>query len=118
MPKMNLKRGDMVVVIAGKDRTSAKGGKPLTGKVLQVNSKKNTIIVEGVNIVIKHQKPNAQHQQGGLVKKEAPIHASNVMYLHKGKPTRIGHKIETKEVDGKTVRINYRFAKSTGEIID
>ena len=109
--KIKIKRGDTVVIIAGKEKTKK-------GKVLVVDTKKDRIIVEGINMVTKHMKQNAQNQTGGIIKKEAPIHVSNVMYLHKGKPTRIGYKVETKEVDGKTVRIKTRIAKATGEAID
>lgn len=98
-----IKKDDLVQVITGKDK-----GKE--GKVLHVNTKKDTVIVEGVNMVSKHTKPNQQNQQGGIIEKEAPIHVSNVMYVHKGKTTRIGHKFE----NGKKVRV----AKSTGEVID
>ena len=66
--------------------------------------------VEKVNIITKHTKPSAANQNGGIIQKEAPIDASNVMYLHNGKATRIGFKVE----DGKKVRV----AKSTGEVID
>lgn len=100
---MKLKTGDKVVVIAGKDK-----GKE--GKIVAVDRKNNRVLVEGVNIVSKHTKPNAQHQQGGIIKKENFIHASNVMYLHNGKATRLGAMIK----DGKKVRI----AKKTGEVID
>ena len=89
-------------VIAGKDL-----GKE--GKVISVNPKNDTVLVEGINMISKHEKPSARNQNGGIVNKEAPIHISNVMYLHKGKPTRVGFRIE----DGKKVR----FAKSTGETI-
>ncbi|MBQ1316867.1 MAG: 50S ribosomal protein L24 [Lachnospiraceae bacterium] len=98
-----IKKGDQVRVITGKDI-----GKE--GKVLSVNAEKDTVIVEGANMISKHEKPSAANQNGGIVRREAPIHVSNVMYLHKGKPTRIGFKV----VDGKKVR----FAKSTGEVID
>ncbi|MCL2592106.1 MAG: 50S ribosomal protein L24 [Defluviitaleaceae bacterium] len=108
--KMKIKKGDQVVVTTGKD----KGEK---GKVLVVDRKTNRVIVEGINMITKHMKPQ-QGQPGGIVKKEAAIHVSNVMYLHKGKPTRIGYKIETIEKDGKTKNIKKRFAKSTGDIID
>ncbi|MDO4619615.1 MAG: 50S ribosomal protein L24 [Lachnospiraceae bacterium] len=103
MSSLKIKKGDNVKVITGKDKDKE-------GKVLSVNVKKNTVIVEGVNMVSKHQKPSAQNQQGGIVSMEAPINISNVMYLHKGKPTRIGFKIE----DGKKVRV----AKATGETIE
>lgn len=101
--KMKLKRGDTVKVIAGKDK-----GKD--GKIVAVNHKDHTVIVEGVNMITKHTKPSAQNQQGGIIHKEAPLQVSNVMYSHKGKATRIGYKVE----DGKKVRI----AKSTGDVID
>ena len=103
MATLKIKKGDTVRVIAGKDKDKE-------GKVLSVNGKKNTVIVEGVNMVTKHQKPSAQNQQGGIINREAPINISNVMYLHKGKPTRIGFKVE----NGKKVRV----AKATGETIE
>ena len=102
MASKKIKAGDEVRVIAGKDL-----GKE--GKVLSVDPKKDTVLVEGVNMISKHEKPSARNQNGGIVNKEAPIHISNVMYLHKGKPTRVGFRFE----DGKKVR----FAKSTGETI-
>ena len=100
---MKLKTGDKVVVIAGKDK-----GKE--GKIVAVDKKNNRVMVEGVNMVSKHTKPNAQNQRGGIIKKENFIHASNVMYLHNGKATRLGAMIK----DGKKVRV----AKKTGEVID
>lgn len=103
MATTKLKTGDKVKVITGKDK-----GKE--GKILVVDRKKGKIIVEGVNMISKHTKPNAQNQQGGIVKKEGFMEASNVMYVHNGKTTRIGAKIE----NGKKVRI----AKTTGEVID
>ena len=103
MANMKLKTGDKVVVIAGRDK-----GKE--GKIVAVDKKNNRVLVEGVNMVSKHTKPNMQHQQGGIVKKENYIHASNVMYVHKGKPTRLGAVI----TGGKTDRV----AKKTGEGID
>ena len=96
-----IKTGDTVKVIAGKDK-----GKD--GKVLAVKDGK--VLVEGIGMVTKHTKPSAANQQGGIVKKESFIDASNVMYLHKGKPTRIGFKIE----GDKKVRV----AKATGEVVD
>lgn len=100
---VKIKKGDTVKVIAGKDKDKE-------GKVLSVDAKKNRVIVEGINMITKHTKPSMQNQQGGIVNKEAPIDISNVMYLHKGKVTRIGYKVE----DGKKVRI----AKTTGEVLD
>jgi len=109
---VKIKRGDTVIITAGKDKDKK-------GKVLMVDRKKSRVIVEGQNMITKHTKANQQQgQQGGLVKKESPIHISNVMYLHKGKPTRIGYTVEKKEVDGKMVTIKHRVAKSTGEQID
>lgn len=103
MANLKLKSGDKVVVITGKDK-----GKE--GKILAVDKKNNRVLVEGVNMISKHTKPNMKNQQGGIIKKEGYIHASNVMYLHNGKATRLGAMIK----DGKKVRI----AKKTGEVID
>ena len=96
---MQIKTGDTVVVIAGKDKfTKDKKGNlvPTTGKVLKVFPKENKVIVEGVNMVKKHQKPTQQNQTGSIVEKEAPIDASNVMLLDpkENKPTRVGIKID------------------------
>ena len=103
MSMTKIKKGDTVKVIAGKDVGAE-------GKVLTVDRKNGKVVVEGVNIVKKHTKPSMANQNGGIVESEAPIDASNVMYVHKGKPTRVGFK-----VDGdKKVRV----AKSTGEVID
>jgi len=109
--KTKLKRGDMVSIIAGKDL-----GKE--GRILSINRDKNRIIVEGINVMTKHQKSSRTNQSGGIVRIEAPIHASNVMYLHKDKPTRLGYKVDVKEEDGKRIVTKKRYAKSTGEIID
>ena len=106
-----IKRGDRVLITTGKDK-----GKE--GKVLAVQHKKDRVIVEGANMMKKHRKANQQNPQGGIIESEAPLHISNVAYLHKGKPTRIGFLVETKEVDGKTVKTKKRVAKSTGEVID
>ena len=98
-----IKKGDTVKVIAGKDKDKE-------GKVISVDRKKNKVLVEGINKITKHEKPSIANQNGGIVQKEAPIDASNVMYVHKGKATRIGFKIEKDK--------KVRFAKSTGDIID
>ena len=103
MSALKIKKGDTVRVIAGKDKDKE-------GKVLSVNAKDKKVVVEGVNMITKHEKPSAMNQQGGIVNKEAPIDISNVMYMHKGQPTRIGFKVE----GDKKVRV----AKSTGETID
>ena len=96
-----IRKDDLVKVIAGKDKDK-------TGKVLSVKDGK--VLVEGVNMVTKHTKPSAANQQGGIVNKEAPIDASNVMLVVKGKATRVGFKME----GDKKVRV----AKKTGEVID
>lgn len=100
---MKLKKGDTVVVIAGKD-------KGREGQVMTVLPAANKVIVSGVNLARKHQKARKQNEQGGIIDKDMPIDASNVMLVHKGKPTRIGYKVND---DGTKVRI----AKSTGEEI-
>ena len=98
---MVIKAGDTVVVIAGKNKfTKDKKGNlvPTTGKVLKVYPKTNRVLVEGVNIVKKHQKPTQANQAGGIVEMEAPIDASNVMLLDPktNKPTRVGIKVDEK----------------------
>ena len=100
-----IKKGDTVVVIAGRD----KGKK---GEVLKVLPKENRAIVKGVNIVKRHQKPTA-NQAGGIVEKEAPVHISNLAHIDPkdGKPTRVGFKVLD---DGRKVR----YAKRSGEVID
>ena len=103
MATSKIKKGDMVKVIAGKDKDKE-------GKVISVDRKKHRLLVEGINIITKHAKPSVANQQGGIVHQEGPIDASNVMYLHKGKATRVGFKMDGDK--------KVRFAKSTGEIID
>ena len=103
MSAYKIKKGDTVKVIAGKDKDKE-------GKVIAVDTKNHRVLVEGVNMVTKHTKPSAANQQGGIVETEAYIAVSNVMYLHKGQPTRIGFK---KDGDKKV-----RFAKKTGDVID
>ena len=98
-----IKKGDTVKVIAGKDN-----GKE--GKVVSVDQKAGKVVVEGINMITKHAKPSAANPNGGIVQKEAPIDASNVMLVYKGKATRVGFDVK----DGKKVRV----AKATGEIID
>ena len=104
MTKIKIKVGDTVKVIAG----DHKGDQ---GKVVSVDLKKSRAIVEGTNMVSKHQKPSAQNPQGGIVKKESPIHISNLMLVDpkSGEPTRVGRR----EEDGKMVR----YSKKSGEII-
>ncbi|MDI9509883.1 MAG: 50S ribosomal protein L24 [Bacillota bacterium] len=105
MAMMKIKKGDNVKVIAGKDIDKE-------GKVLE--AKDGKVIVEGVNMISKHTKPNQTSPKGGIVKQEAPIDASNVMYVHKGKATRIGFKF----VEGKNGPKKVRYVKSTGDVID
>lgn len=103
--KLHIRKGDIVRVIAGND----KGTK---GKVLVVYPRKCRAIVEGVNKVKKHTKPNAKNTQGGIIEKEASIHLSNLMLIDgKGNATRIGRKVDEKS--GKLVR----YSKKTGEVI-
>ena len=104
MKKIHIKKGDTVYVNAGNDK-----GK--TGKVLSVNPDKDRVIVEGVNMVKKHTKPNSKQPQGGIIEQEAGIHISNLQLIDpkSGKPTRVGYKM----VDDKKVR----YAKKSGEEI-
>jgi large subunit ribosomal protein L24 len=103
-PKLHIRRGDTVKVIAGDDK-----GK--TGKVLQVLLEKNRAIVEGVNIATKHTKPSAGKPEGGIKKVEASVHVSNLMLVDpaSGKPTRVGRKLDNEKL--------VRYSKQTGEII-
>jgi len=103
--KLHIKKGDTVYVNAGESKGQQ-------GRVLEILKKKNRAIVEGVNMISKHQKPNAAHPQGGIIKQEAGIHISNLMLVDPktGKPTRIGRK---KNEEGKLVR----YAKKSGEDI-
>ena len=103
--KLNVKKGDEVVVLSGKDK-----GKQ--GKVITALPKKGKVIVEGVNKVKRHTKPNVKAPQGGILTKEAPMHACKVMLVCPAckKATRVAHK----EVNGKNVRV----CKKCGEVID
>ena len=102
--KIRIKSGDTVQVIAGDHKGSE-------GKVLRVIRDKNKAIVEGVNMVSKHEKPSAQNPQGGIVEKEAPIHLSNLSLIDpkSGDPTRVGYEVR----DGKKVRV----AKKSNEVV-
>ena len=104
MAKLKIKSGDTVVVTTGEHKGSE-------GKVMKVILDKNKAIVEGVNMVSKHEKPSASNPQGGIAKKEAPIHISNLSLIDPktGKATRIGYKME----DGKKVR----FSKQSNQVI-
>ena len=103
MSTMKIKKGDTVKVIAGKDKDKE-------GKVISVDRKNGRVLVEGVNMLTKHIKPSAANQEGGIIHQEGPIDASNVMYVHKGKATRVGFKMDGDK--------KVRYAKSTGEVID
>ena len=103
MSTMKIKKGDTVKVIAGKDKDKE-------GKVISVDRKNGRVLVEGVNMLTKHTKPSASNQEGGIINQEGPIDASNVMYVHKGKATRVGFKMDGDK--------KVRYAKSTGEVID
>jgi large subunit ribosomal protein L24 len=103
-PKFNIKKGDNVVVIAGDDKN-----RTTPRKVLAVYPQKSRVLIEGVNMVTKHLKPNAQNPQGGIVKEEAPIHISNVMLWDAKQKAGIRIKRERKE--GNFVRIS----KKSGE---
>lgn len=102
---MKIRKGDIVKVITGRET-----GK--TGKVLSVNRKDNTVLVERLNFVKRHQKPTQQHRQGGIIEREAPIHVSNVMYYDEklAKASKVGAKIQ----DGRKRRV----FKKTGDIIE
>jgi len=103
--KTHIKKGDSVMVITGE----SKGQK---GRVLEVDRDKNRVLVESVNMVSKHTKPNTKAPQGGIIKKEAPVHISNLMLIDPttGKPTRVGRKLNDKD---KLVR----YSKKSGEEI-
>ena len=103
MSTMKIKKGDMVKVIAGKDKDKE-------GKVIAVDKKDGRVLVEGVNMLTKHTKPSMANQNGGIVHQEGYIDASNVTLLHNGKATRVGFKMDGDK--------KVRFAKATGEVID
>lgn len=105
-PKLHIKTGDTVKVISGNDKSK-------TGKILSVDLQKRRAIVEGLNMVTKHVKPTASNPQGGIEKKEASIHVSNLMLVDPktGEATRIGRKLGE---NGKLVR----YSKKTGEVIN
>ena len=103
MSTMKIKKGDMVKVIAGKDKDKE-------GKVIAVDKKDGRVLVEGVNMLTKHTKPSMANQNGGIVHQEGYIDASNVMLVHNGKATRVGFKMDGDK--------KVRFAKATGEVID
>jgi len=103
--KYNIKKGDTVIVITGESKNQQ-------GRVLSINREKDTAIVEGVNLISKHTKPNIKSPKGGILKKEASIHISNIMLVEAstGKPTRVGKRLND---NNKLVR----YSKKTGEEI-
>lgn len=109
-PKLHIRKGDTVRVIAGDDKSTPQ--RVREGKVLEIFPEKNRAIVEGINIVTKHEKPSAGKPEGGIKKIEAPVHISNLMLVDpaSGKPTRVGRKTNDK---GKL----QRYSKKTGEFI-
>ncbi len=103
--KLHIRKGDTVMVIAG----DSKGQQ---GKVLNMDTAKNRAIVEGINMVSKHTKPNAKSPQGGILKKEAPVHISNLLVIDSsGSPTKTGRKIDPKK------ELSVRYSKKSGEVI-
>ena len=102
--KYKLKKGDLVRVISGESKGQE-------GKILEINTKKDRVLIEGVNLISKHTKPNAKSPQGGIVKQEGSVHISNLMLVEGGKTVRVGRKADEKT--GKLVR----FSKKTKEVI-
>jgi len=102
MTKLKIKTGDTVKVIAGDHKGEE-------GKIVKVFIAKNRAIVEGVNMISKHTKPSAENPQGGIIKKEAPIHISNLMLVENGEATKVGYRMEGDK--------KVRFSKKSKEVI-
>ena len=115
MNKLNVKKGDTVVVISGKDKGTQ-------GKILVAYPEKERVVVQNANMITKHVKPRRQGEPGGRIEKEGTIHVSNVMLVCPkcGKPTRVGHKVEEVEISGKKKMKSVRYCKndSCGAKID
>ena len=113
MNSLNVKKGDTVVVISGKD----KGKK---GKIMVAQPDNERVIVQGAAMVTRHIKPRKQGQPGGRIEKEGPIHASNVMLVCPkcDKPTRIAHKLKEVEISGEKTQKSVRVCKKCGKVID
>ena len=113
MSSLNVKKGDTVVVISGKD----KGKK---GKIMVAQPDDERVIVQGAAMVTRHIKPRKQGQPGGRIEKEGPIHASNVMLVCPkcDKPTRIAHKLKEVEISGEKKQKSVRVCKKCGKVID
>lgn len=103
IPKLHVKKGDIVKVLAGDDKNKS-------GRILRVIVKEQRAVVEGVNMVTKHRKPDANNPNGSIAKIEAPLHVAKLMLMEGGKPTRIGRK---RNEDGKL----QRYSKKTGDFI-
>lgn len=104
-PKYNIRKGDSVVVITGEDKDLSR---PRTVKLVLLDKAK--VIVEGVNMVTRHSKPNAQNTKGGIIKKEAPIHISNVMLWDPSQKS--GARVKKERKDGKTIKVFKTASKS------
>ena len=113
MNSLNVKKGDTVVVISGKD----KGKK---GKILVARPDEERVVVQNAAMVTRHVKPRKQGQPGGRIEQESPIHASNVMLVCPkcDKPTRIAHKIKEVEISGEKKQKSVRVCKNCGKVID
>ena len=113
MNSLNVKKGDTVVVISGKD----KGKK---GKVMMAQPADERVVVQGAAMVTRHVKPRKQGQPGGRIEKEGTMHASNVMLVCPkcDKPTRIAHKIKEIEISGEKKKKSVRVCKNCGKVID
>ena len=114
--KTKLRKGDNVVIIAGKDK-----GK--RGKILLINRSKGRIIVEGINYISRHVKSgrNRKNPQGGIIRQEGSVDVSNVMFLHNDKPVRLGYKLEDSgktDKKGKQVMLKKRVARPSGVVVD
>lgn len=103
IPKLHVKKGDTVKVLAGDDKNKS-------GRILRVIVKEQRAVVEGINMVTKHKKPDANNPNGSIIKLEAPLHICKLMLMEAGKPTRIGRKLNA---DGKL----QRYSKKTGDFI-
>ncbi len=102
MTKLKFKTGDAVKVIAGDHKGEE-------GKIVQILISKNRAIVEGVNLISKHTKPSAENPQGGIIKREAPIHISNLMLVENGKTVKVGYRMDGDK--------KVRFSKESKEVI-
>ena len=113
MSKLNVKKGDTVVVITGKDKSKQ-------GKILEAMPDKDRVVVSGVNMITKHVKPRRQGEPGGRIEKEGAIHVSDVKLVCPkcSKPTRVAHKVEEVEIAGQKKLKSVRYCKKCGAKID